>query len=173
MNFLSLIPIFSTLIDRIFPDKEKAAQAQIEMQKVLNEAAAEQAKADAAIVESKSKVIVAEAQSESWAARNWRPHLMYSIMIMMLYNWMIAGILRSLGFDITIIPIPNDMWTLLSIGVGGYVVGKSGENIMTTYANAKFNNQKFFEVLRNKLFKQGLTQDQVDVINEALSEARK
>ncbi len=169
MNFLALLPIFSTLIDRIFPDKEKQAQANIELQKVLVEAQAEQDKAEAAKLESRSKVIVAEAQSHSYAARNWRPHLMYCLMLTYPVNWVIFPILRAMGLDIPSLPIPTEYWTVLSIGLGGYI----GVDGIKSYAAAKFNNQKFFDSLRAKIFKQGLSQEQVDAINEALDEARK
>ena len=80
MNFALLLPILGNLIDRIFPAKEKADQAKVEMQKQINEANAELYKSEAAKMESKSKVVVAEARSASYAARNWRPHLMYCLM---------------------------------------------------------------------------------------------
>jgi hypothetical protein len=31
--------------------------------------------------------------------------------------------------------LPTDVWTLLQIGLGGYVVGRSGESIARTLAN--------------------------------------
>ncbi len=168
MSFALLLPIFSTLIDRFFPNKEKADEAKLAMQKAMNEAQAAQAAADAAKVESQSKVIVAEATSQSYAARNWRPHLMYTLMLIVLYNWFLAGILRTFGADITLVPVPTELWTLLSVGLGGYI----GKDAITAYSAAKFNNEKYFSVLKAKLFKQGMTQEQVDILNEAVNEAR-
>ena len=167
-----LAPILGSLVERIFPDKDKQNEVKLELAKVAAAAEVEQAKTEAVTNQSKASVIVAEAQSEGWAARNWRPHLMYAIMVMMLYNWMVAGILRSIGLDITIIPIPNDMWTLLQIGVGGYIVGKSGENMMSTYATNKFNDQRFYEVYKEEMGISSLDQATVDRINKALNSAR-
>jgi hypothetical protein len=167
MNFLALLPIFSTLIERIFPDKEKQAQANIELQKVLVEAQAQQAQADAAKLESQSKVIVAEANSQSYAARNWRPHLMYCLMATYPVNWILFPILRAFGVDIPALPIPSEYWTVLSIGLGGYI----GVDGIRTYSQAKFNNSRFFDTLRAKIFTQGMTQEQVDAINDALRES--
>ena len=31
--------------------------------------------------------------------------------------------------------LPTDVWTVLQIGLGGYVVGRSGESIARTLAN--------------------------------------
>jgi len=41
---------------------------------------------------------------------------------------MISG--HIVGFD-----LPGDVWTLLQIGLGGYVVGRSGESIARTLVN--------------------------------------
>jgi hypothetical protein len=30
------------------------------------------------------------------------------------------------------IPLPDELWTLLTVGVGGYVVGRSGEKVAKT-----------------------------------------
>jgi hypothetical protein len=38
------------------------------------------------------------------------------------------------------LPIPEleiEFWDLLKIGIGGYVVGRTGEKMMTTYVNKK------------------------------------
>lgn len=168
MNFLSLIPLFSTLIDRIFPDKEKADEAKILMQKEINAAAAAQAESEAKIIESKSKVIVSEASSLSYAARNWRPHLMYSIMLIVVYEWIMSPLLRAFGLDVQVVPVPPEMWTLLTVGVGGYI----GKDMADNYTKAKFNDQKFYAELRKRLFTQGMTQEQVDAIEAAKREAQ-
>lgn len=167
MNFLALLPLFQTLANRLFPDKEKADAAKAEMQKILNQAQADADKAEAAKMESQSKVIVAEAQGQSYAARNWRPHLMYTLMLIVSYNWLAAGLLRSFGIPVEIMPVPSEIWTLLSIGLGGYI----GKDVVSSYSNAKFNNDKFFAHMR-QLFPKGMSTDQVNVINESLKEAK-
>lgn len=169
MNFLALLPIFQTLVERIFPDKEKADKAKNEMQTILVQAQAQQDQAEAAKMESQSKVIVAEANSQSYAARNWRPHLMYCLMLTYPINYVVFPILRAFGLAIPDLPIPSEYWTVLSIGLGGYI----GVDGIKSYATAKFNNQKFFDVVRDKLFKKGMSQEQVDVFNSAIEEAKK
>ena len=39
-------------------------------------------------------------------------------------NYIIAPI-----FGLASLPIPDDMWSLMKIGLGGYVVGRSVENV--------------------------------------------
>lgn len=167
MNFLSFLPIFSTLIDRLFPDKAKQDEAKLEMQRILNEAAAKQAEAEAAKVESQSKVIVAEAQSQSYAARNWRPHLMYLLMLVVGYNYMLAPLLRSFGLNLDIFPMPGEMWTLLTVGLGGYI----GADAVKSYTTARFNEKAFYEQLRKEMGT--IDQATVDRLSRAIKEGEK
>ena len=89
-------------------------------------------------MEHASKIIVAEAQSESAAARSWRPHLMYLIMLLLVFNGVAVPIANAIwGIDLPILDayaaIPNQMWTLLTIGLGGYVAGRSAEKAIKFY----------------------------------------
>lgn len=162
-----LMPALSTLIDRFFPDKEKQDEAKLEMMRILNQAAAQEAEAQARQMEAQSSVIVAEAQSQSYAARNWRPHLMYCLMATYPVNWILFPVLRALGLDIPALPIPSEYWTVLSIGLGGYI----GNDMVKNYAQAKFDDKKFFETYRK--LKGSLSQEEVDALNKAKNEAQK
>lgn len=168
MGWLTLVmPGIMSLIDRLFPDKQKQDEAKLEMMKVLNEAAAQQAEADARKMEAQASVIVSEANSQSYAARNWRPHLMYCLMLTYPVNWVLFPILRAFGVDIPQLPIPTEYWTVLSIGLGGYI----GNDMVKNYTTAKFNDKKFFDVYRQ--MKGPLTQEEVDALNKAAEEAQK
>jgi hypothetical protein len=72
------------------------------------------------LIEVQSNVIVAEAQGQSWLQRNWRPITMICFLIL--------GILDSFGWLPN--PLAPQAWMLLSIGLGGYVVGRSAEKIV-------------------------------------------
>lgn len=163
MNFLALIPIFTTIFERLFPDKEKAAEAALAMQQALYAAQAESDKA-------KRDIIVTELNSGSIAS-NWRAYLMLVCISIVGYNWMVVSLLNAflapLGCPITAIPVPTELWTLVSIGLGGYL----GKETISSYSNAKYgagNNEKFYDILRQKIFKSGLSQEQVTAIEDAL-----
>jgi hypothetical protein len=38
--------------------------------------------------------------------------------------------------------LPGDVWTLLQIGLGGYVVGRSAESVARTMANKPANKEQ-------------------------------
>ena len=67
--------------------------------------------------------IIAEAKG-NWLQRSWRPILMLSFGFIVIYNKFAAPLF---GWPIPI--LEGEFWTLLQIGIGGYVVGRSAEKI--------------------------------------------
>ena len=68
-------------------------------------------------------IIIAEAKG-NWLQRSWRPILMLSFGFIVIYNKFAAPL-----FGWTIPVLEGEFWTLLQIGIGGYVVGRSAEKI--------------------------------------------
>lgn len=82
-------------------------------------------------LESAANIIVAEAQGESWLQRNWRPLLMVLFGIIVANNYVVVPIFGTPAAE-----IPPDMWDLLKLGVGGYVVGRTAEKSLKTWKGA-------------------------------------
>jgi hypothetical protein len=83
-------------------------------------------------------VITAEVRSEHWLTRSWRPLLMLLAMaIIALYGVGLPAIEALAGHAIAFRPhwsdIPAEMWDLLTIGIGGYVGGRSVEKIASAF----------------------------------------
>ncbi len=76
------------------------------------------------IVDAQSKVLVAEAQSGSWLTRSWRPIVMLSFAGILVYTFWVGPM-----FDLRVVDLPKDMWTMLQVGLGGYVGGRSVEKL--------------------------------------------
>ena len=111
--------IFDT-VDKVVPDKDLAAKLKSALQtQVLDLLKTE--------IEGAVAVITAEINSGHWLAANWRPMLMCLFGIIIANNYIVYPYL-SLFFDkAPMLEIPEDMWGLLKIGIGGYVVGRSVE----------------------------------------------
>ena len=86
-----------------------------------------------AIVNAQGGVIKAEASSGSWLAANWRPILMLSFTAIIVVNYLVVPIAQWFGVSEAPLILPPDMWALLKIGVGGYIVGRSGEKIARSF----------------------------------------
>ena len=103
------------VIDKSVEDKDQAAAIKAK----LNEMALTGSLKE---LEAAASIIVAEAQGESWLQRNWRPLLMVLFGAIVANNYVLVPIFGTPSAD-----IPPDMWDLLKLGVGGYVLGRSAE----------------------------------------------
>jgi hypothetical protein len=87
-------------------------------------------------LESQKEIIVAEAQGESYIQRTWRPWFMVFLMGNIALS-MVAGLF---GFAAEIsdawASIPGPAWTLMQIGIGGYIGGRTVEKVARTVAPA-------------------------------------
>lgn len=71
------------------------------------------------LMESRASVINSEAKGDSWLQRSWRPVTMLTFLSLVVGDSM--GWLSN--------PLAPQAWSLLQLGLGGYVVGRSGEKI--------------------------------------------
>jgi hypothetical protein len=117
---LGVLNIVDTVIDKIFPDKEEAEKRKAEMRREENKTFIEE-------LSSSIKVILAEINSDSWLAKNWRPITMLSFVTIIVNNFIIYPYLSLFWGDAPKMEIPPDMWDLLKLGLSGYVVGRSIE----------------------------------------------
>ena len=74
-------------------------------------------------------IITTEMQG-NWLQRSWRPILMFLIITIIGMNYLLLPILGLLHVPVSPLPLPKELWTLLQIGLGGYIVGRSGEKIV-------------------------------------------
>lgn len=124
----SIIQTGLQLIDKIIPDKKAANEAKLKLLQL-------QQSGELKVLESQSNVIMTESKSESWLARNWRPLIMLLFGIIIANNYILSPWLHALGFVSVSLPIPGRMWSLLELGLGGYVIGRSAEKAITAWKN--------------------------------------
>ncbi|MBK1691075.1 holin family protein [Ectothiorhodospira mobilis] len=117
-------PVFD-IIDKAVTDKDQAARLKADLQRRLID------QQDAGL-KAQMQIILAEATGESWAQRNWRPVLMLVIVAIIANNYLLApylGAMFGVGLQLE---LPEHMWNLMTLGVGGYIAGRSGEKIAGT-----------------------------------------
>lgn len=105
-----------TLIDKFWPDAGEA-----ERQKVQTFLAVFMAQAD---------VVKTEAASEHWLAANWRPLTMITFTALIVARWF-GWAAPNLGEAEYL-----KLWSIVELGLGGYVVGRSVEKIVPSIAGA-------------------------------------
>lgn len=119
-----LITEVGKVIDNLFTSDEERIKAKNEIFKVLKEQQLE-------LQRLQTEVIVAEARG-NWLQRSWRPILMLAFGFIVIYVKFIAPL-----FSLPIPPLEDEFWNLLQIGIGGYVIGRTGEKMIKEYSSTK------------------------------------
>jgi len=115
-----LLGIGEKIIDKVWPDPAKAAEAKAKLMQMASQGELDDMRIH-------MDAIVAEAKSEHTVTATWRPITMLVFVAIIANNYILAPYINLLfGVDVQL-PIPPQMWELLKIGLGGYVVGRSVE----------------------------------------------
>ena len=108
-----IVSAVGEVIDRLtLPAREKK-QLETELFRVITECERQR-------MEAQASVIVEEVRG-NWLQRSWRPLVMLTFALIVLMGTFVS------------LPILSDtsrFWDLLEIGLGGYVVGRSGEKMV-------------------------------------------
>jgi len=114
--------MIGSIVDKAVPDKDLKEKLKHELNTQLINGDHEELIA-------KSKIIQAEANSKHWLTATWRPALMWICIIVIFNNYILAPFINLVFGTSLELLIPEPMWNLLTIGVGGYIAGRSGEKI--------------------------------------------
>ena len=125
--------LFST-IEKSVPDKDLQAKLKADLQTQLLQS-------NTAELTAAAKIIEAEAKA-GWFASSWRPLLMYVLIFILVWNYILGPVIKVFTGAVISFELPGDVWTLLNVGLGGYVVGRSAESVARTMANRPVNKQQ-------------------------------
>lgn len=84
-----------------------------------------------------AQTVRTEVTSDSWITKNWRPLLMLLFGAIIANNYIISPYVQAMFGAGVSLPIPPDMWQLLKLGIGGYVIGRSSEKMLSAYLGAR------------------------------------
>ena len=125
--------LFNT-IDKAVEDKDLANRLKADLQTQLLQSHTEELKAAASIIEAEAK--------SGWYVSGWRPTLMYVLIFILVWNYILGPISLIIFKSQITFSLPGDVWTLLTVGVGGYTLGRSGESIARTMASKPQDSDK-------------------------------
>ena len=133
MSGLLNIKAVGEVVDRILGKVDQLAtsdQERLELRNELESMRIEFARqildAELELTRKRSELIQAEAKGESWIQRNWRPVTALTFLVLI--------VLHHLG--VLSIAITDQMWDLLQIMIGGYVVSRGIEKAAPAIAEA-------------------------------------
>lgn len=118
----ALFPALATILGKLIPDPEQRMKAQLELARMGQ--AGELAELQAAV-----SVLVAEA-SGNFLQRSWRPIMMLTFTALIVARWLgwTAPGLQPAEYD--------HLWSIVQLGIGGYVIGRSAEKVVPAIAEA-------------------------------------
>ena len=115
--------IGSKLIDRLWPNEEERAKANLALLELAQ-------KGELAQFTARADIVRTEAASSHWLAANWRPLLMLTfggLIVARWFGWAAPSLSEAEYLK---------LWDIVEFGLGGYVVGRSVERIAPTLADA-------------------------------------
>ena len=128
--FAALIPLLGTILGRVLPDPAAQAQAQLQLMQMIQSG-------ELAQLTAQTDVIKTEASSQFWLTACWRPILMLVFTAIVANNYILAPYLQAMFHVGLSLQLPPEMWDLLKLGVGGYVVGRSVEKAVDSHAQGR------------------------------------
>ena len=107
------------LVDELHTSEDERNQVKARLFQLQNDTANKMLEYEGKLIEAQSSIIRSEAQGKSWLQRNWRPITMLTFLVLVVCD----------SFGLLAFRLADQAWTLLQIGLGGYVVGRSVEKI--------------------------------------------
>ena len=129
-----LAKILFNTIEKAVPDKDLQEKLKAELQTQLLQSHTQELQAASRIIEAEAKA--------GWFASSWRPLLMYVLIFILVWNYVIGPVIKIFLGAVITFELPGDVWTLLNVGLGGYVVGRSAESVARTMANKPVANKE-------------------------------
>lgn len=123
----SILDLGSTIIDKIWPDAGEREKARLRLMELHQSG-------QLADLESRVKIMLAE-MSGNWLQRSWRPILMLTIIAIVANNYLVYPYLALFWDRAPQLALPSQLWSLMELGLGGYVVGRSAEKVAKTWRN--------------------------------------
>jgi len=130
MNFLGMIlPGLFRVIEELVPDEDERNRLKVGLQSQLLQQQTE-------LIRQQGQVVQAEARSQSWITRNWRPITMLTFVFIITYRVFFGPLIAAIfGIPVETLVLPMDpaiegeFFNLVTLGLTGYVIGRSGESI--------------------------------------------
>ena len=126
---LQLLGAASPLLSALFKTVDKVVDSKEEKEKIKAKIQEQALAGEMKELSTAANIILAESKSESWIARSWRPLLMMIAILIIANNYLFVPYANAFFNFGIVLELPDALWTLLTIGVGGYTLGRSSEKV--------------------------------------------
>lgn len=120
------------LVDELHTSAEEKAEFKIKLQALQLEHRLAAMNHIQELTKTQADVLLAEINGKSAMQRNWRPTLMYVCIGIIANNFLFAPYMQAIfGWSVMLV-LPTELWALMTLGVGGYIGGRTFEKITET-----------------------------------------
>jgi len=120
VGFLSdLLKPINAVIGKFTSEKERL-EAQAALVRLEVQLSERMLQYETGLMDARSKAIAAEASGRSWLQSNWRPLTMLTFLVLIVADCL-GWLPRAM---------PERVWDIVELGLGGYVIGRSAEKVM-------------------------------------------
>jgi Protein of unknown function (DUF3154). len=117
-----IIKDLGQILDDLITSKEEREQAKAALKGMILDHALETDKLRASIISDEAK--------GNFLQRSWRPILMLAFGAVIVFGWVLYPIIKAFNPALPDLePVPHDLWSVLEIGIGGYIMGRSVEKL--------------------------------------------
>jgi hypothetical protein len=128
-----LAKILFNTVDKAVADKDLAAKLKSELQTQMLQSHTQELQAASRIIEAEAKA--------GWFTSSWRPLLMYVLITILIWNYIFSPIIAVLFGVKASVDMPSEVTNLLTVGVGGYTIGRSAESVAKSLASRPAQNK--------------------------------
>ena len=115
-----ILQLLGGIIDRVVDGEQDADRIKERINKLAEQNRLKE-------IDLMANIILAEANSSNIIQRMWRPLIMLGIGAILINTFLIAPYIYALfGVDVSS-PLPESLYDLLGLGIGGYVIGRTIE----------------------------------------------
>ena len=129
-----LAKILFNTVDKAVADKDLAAKLKADLQTQMLQSHTAELQAASRVIESEAKA--------GWFTASWRPLLMYVLIVMLVWNYIFSPIIFVLFNVKASVDLPSEIVNLLTVGVGGYTIGRSAESVAKSFASRPVNKDQ-------------------------------
>ena len=124
-----LVGAVGSIIDDLHTSGEEKAAAKQKLSELEAATLLSMAEVGKTLIEAQRDVVVSETKG-SWIQRNWRPLTMMVFVFIIFNNYVLVPYVSAFGGTIPALEIPNGMWALLNVGIGGYITSRGIEKVV-------------------------------------------
>jgi hypothetical protein len=124
----SLLGPVSKIVDDLHTSAEEKLLIKAELARIQTEFASKSLDYEGKLFEARAAIIGKEATSESGLTRMWRPITMLTFLGIVV--WFVVG--KAADWPLPDEAFVNNVFGLIKLGLGGYVIGRSAEKVVPT-----------------------------------------